>query len=438
MEPQHTATARWAAFTTPVTLEVMTGAAAMGNVECAFFNVPGAASVVVGLGAAQSQVAHEAQDAMRLLEELCSPNAYAVRGPMFPRPWLGGMAFDWGAKRQGWEGFPLTRWVLPRWQVWQQNGNTFLTAWRARSNADKSPWPPPWAELEVDALEGAQRCLQAAQGVTSALRQHVEHLFEDQPAWNTLMAKALAALGQGALSKVVLARAVDVGLARPPNAMEILTQLAQRFPSCLAYLVRGSGGETLVGATPETLCRLQGQELRVDALAGSAAPGMGAALLASAKDQAEHAVVVHAVTAALTALGAQVSHAGTPTVMELPNVCHLHTPVTALLPPHLGLSAVVAALHPTPAVGGWPKKAALDFIAAHEDHPRGWYAGAVGQLGPGSAHLGVALRCALLNGKAARLMVGAGVVAGSTAQGEWEETGRKSQALLSVLGGYGQ
>jgi isochorismate synthase EntC len=95
---------------------------------------------------------------------------------------------------------------------------------------------------------------------------------------------------------------------------------------------------------------------------------------------------------------------------------------------------VVLALHPTPAVGGVPARAALRFIADREALDRGLYAGLVGLCGPGRADLAVALRCALVTGSAARLFVGAGVVAGSTAESEWAETELKTRALLGALG----
>jgi menaquinone-specific isochorismate synthase len=95
---------------------------------------------------------------------------------------------------------------------------------------------------------------------------------------------------------------------------------------------------------------------------------------------------------------------------------------------------VVETLHPTPAVGGVPSRAAMRFISEEEKLGRGLYAGIVGLCGPGRADLAVALRCALLRGPSARLYVGAGIVAGSTADGEWAETELKARALLSALG----
>src|SRR5438105_3059657 len=109
----------------------------------------------------------------------------------------------------------------------------------------------------------------------------------------------------------------------------------------------------------------------------------------------------------------------------------LGTPPTA----GVGCSAdATSALHPTPAVGGVPKDAALRFIREHEGIDRGLYAGLVGWVGEGRAELAVALRSALVRGRRARLFVGAGIVEGSSAETEWEETELKARALLDALG----
>ena len=106
------------------------------------------------------------------------------------------------------------------------------------------------------------------------------------------------------------------------------------------------------------------------------------------------------------------------------------------LVPHPGSerAEVVAALHPTPAVAGVPSQAALRFIAEHEGIDRGLYAGLVGWVAPGRAELAVALRSALVRGRRARLFVGAGIVEGSSAEQEFEETEMKARALLDALG----
>jgi len=101
----------------------------------------------------------------------------------------------------------------------------------------------------------------------------------------------------------------------------------------------------------------------------------------------------------------------------------------------VGLAEVVAALHPTPAVGGVPSGAAVRFLGEHEKLDRGLYAGLVGLIGPSRAELAVALRCARIADGFARLFLGAGIVEGSSAESEWMETQLKARALLDALEG---
>ncbi len=97
--------------------------------------------------------------------------------------------------------------------------------------------------------------------------------------------------------------------------------------------------------------------------------------------------------------------------------------------------SLVEALHPTPALGGTPRDAALDWIARCERAPRGWYAGPVGWCdadGDGAFH--VAIRAALLQGARAWTYAGAGLVAGSDPDTEWAETEAKMAPMRAALG----
>ena len=99
-----------------------------------------------------------------------------------------------------------------------------------------------------------------------------------------------------------------------------------------------------------------------------------------------------------------------------------------------GLVDLAARLHPTPAVGGVPTHAALEWLTAHGETARGWYTGSVGWLTPeGDGEFAVVLRCAMLHGNRADLFAGAGIVAGSSPASEFDETELKFQALLDAL-----
>jgi isochorismate synthase EntC len=128
-----------------------------------------------------------------------------------------------------------------------------------------------------------------------------------------------------------------------------------------------------------------------------------------------------------------VTAADGPALLSLPNVHHLHTAVRARLrDPHTILQ-LVAQLHPTPAVGGAPRNAALRFIREHEQMDRGWYAAPIGWLQRNRGEFAVALRSALVTGAQASLFAGCGVVADSDPDQEYAESLLKLRPMESAL-----
>ena len=184
------------------------------------------------------------------------------------------------------------------------------------------------------------------------------------------------------------------------------------------------------------------------ALAGSAPRGttaredaaLGDALMASPKQRAEHRWVVEAVREALAPLVASLEVPDAPGLMKLPYVQHLCTPITARLSPGRSLIDVVAALHPTPAVGGHPREAALEWLRFHEELDRGWYAAPVGWWdAAGNGEFWVAIRSARLwvgdggGPVRATLYAGCGIVADSDPHDEWVESALKLRAMRRLL-----
>jgi isochorismate synthase len=263
---------------------------------------------------------------------------------------------------------------------------------------------------------------------------------------------ALEALRRPGLSKVVLAHVVEVRRDRPFSPAALLDALARAHPSCFPFAVQPApGAPVFLGASPERLARVEdvageGGPRRVlsGALAGSAPRGttpeeddaLGRRLLASAKDRAEHAIVGEMIAGALGPLCLGIDRGGEPALERLSNVQHLFTPISGTLRPGRGLFDAVAALHPTPAVGGMPRERALAAIRELEREPRGLYAGVVGWADlAGRGDSAVAIRSALVDGARARLFAGGGIVPTSDPDVEVEETRLKMAAVLGALQG---
>lgn len=333
-----------------------------------------------------------------------------------PGPWFGGWAFD---AARGWPGFGAEQWLLPEVLGWWDGRQSWVAAFGPVGTPASALAARLDAVREVEPFTGALEATLAA---------------GDRAAWARRVAAALEAIAAGRLEKVVLARGIDVTCARDLPERAVLKALEARHPQCWSFLLRGRDGRAFVGASPEVLCTVEGATLHADALAGTGAAGHGEALLSSEKERREHAAVVQGITASLAPYAVEVHGPPSPVVKRLSNVDHLFTPVVATLRPGVRALDVARALHPTPAVAGSPRAAALAWLREHEGLDRGWYAGAVGALGPAGLTLAVALRSALLDGPRARVFVGAGLVAGSTAEAEWEETERKARAVLPALG----
>jgi salicylate biosynthesis isochorismate synthase/menaquinone-specific isochorismate synthase len=253
----------------------------------------------------------------------------------------------------------------------------------------------------------------------------------------------VAAIRQGRLEKVVLAREVNVQAPGPYDAGAVLGLLREEFPSCYVFAV-GRGDAVFLAASPELLVRREGQRASTVALAGSigrsADPAvddhLGERLLRSAKDREENAIVARRISQVLSPHAVWVTAAPEPVLVKVANIQHLATPIRAQLATPVPVVELAGALHPTPAVGGEPRAAATELIPALEGLDRGWYAGAIGWTdGTGDGELCVALRCALLRGAEARLYAGCGIVRDSDPAAELAETEIKLGALLPALTG---
>lgn len=261
--------------------------------------------------------------------------------------------------------------------------------------------------------------------------------------WAGLVEAARNAIRRGELCKVVLARAVEL-TAEQPFSFEIsLRALAERYPTCTIFAV-GIGETVFLGATPERLVQVENGTVTTVALAGSAPRSAdpirdraaAAQLLTSQKDRHEHALVVEAIRTALLPLCRRLAVPDEPQLVSIANVHHLATPIAGVLADGQGALDVAAKLHPTPAVGGTPREAALAFIRAYEPIPRGWYAGALGWItASGDGEFVVGLRSGIVRGTVARLYAGCGIVADSDPVAEWEESEVKLRPMLEVLGG---
>jgi len=258
-------------------------------------------------------------------------------------------------------------------------------------------------------------------------------------AFRGAVAEAVRRIGAGELAKVVLAHDLVAVADGDIDPRFVLDGLAAANAGCWAFAVDG-----LVGATPELLVSLHEGQLLSRVLAGTTARGADdaaerarvEALLHSAKDQEEHRYAVESLVSALVGHVTDLTVPTGPSALELAHVSHLATDITAVVADGSDVLDLLAALHPTAAVGGTPTDVAVEVIGELEGMDRGRYAGPVGWLDArGDGEWGIALRCAQLSGRSARLFAGCGIVAGSDPDAEVLEAAAKFVPVRDALEG---
>lgn len=265
----------------------------------------------------------------------------------------------------------------------------------------------------------------------------------DPDGYQNAVRAGLEAVADGQVGKVVLARDLVGTVPASADLRRLVRELCDGYPDTWCFAVDG-----IMGASPETLVGVHGGDVTARVLAGTRPRGAddvqdaaaAAALEASHKDLDEHRFAVHSVVESLAPHAATLSADEHPFPLQLPNVWHLATDVRATLSDGSTALDLVQALHPTAAVAGTPRQAAVDAIRRIEPFDRMRYAGPVGWVdGRGDGEWAIALRCAQFDatavGDVMRVVAhaGAGIVAGSDPDAELRETRVKFRPVIDAL-----
>jgi len=371
---------------------------------------------------------------VRLADE--PEDAPAGAGPV----WVGGFAFSpQGGVEPHWSSLPPALMFLPELAMLRVGDDAFLTA---------AAVVAPGADPE-DAIASVRKRLASLRG--SKLPLLDPHLTADTHVrslrspgeFERSVERAVERIAAGELEKVVLAREILVEAPSAYDPAAVHGALRELFPSCFCFSV-GTPEAAFIGASPELLVRRRGAVAATVALAGStrrsADPAvddhLGEQLLHSDKDRSEHEIVARRIERTLRRHAVWVESAPEPTVIKVANIQHLATPIHAQLSEPRSALELAGLLHPTPAVGGEPRDAAIAAIPELEGIDRGWYAGAIGWMDAAEdGELCVGVRTALLRDRTAHLYAGNGIVGASDPAAELAETEIKLDALLPLLAG---
>jgi menaquinone-specific isochorismate synthase len=345
-----------------------------------------------------------------------------------------------------WESFPAARFVLPHIEVEAGDGGTVITLterFPATTSEDEAVARLE-GRLEEINLELADPFPELGPPPSSALPSAagIEEPL-DAGAWRSGIGRILADIERREVQKVVLARPLDVSLSEIPDPISILHRLRAANPLSHAFLMQFEADHFLLGAAPELLGSLVGGAFRTMAVAGSIPRGsdpesdewLGRQLLSSRKNLAEHQIVVDDIVERLLRFIPEPRRASEPALLKLSGIQHLRVTLEGEVPAGTHILELIEALHPTAAVCGYPRETALEILTEEERVGRGWYAGPVGWFDAhGEGEFAPALRSAVACGPLLRLYAGAGIVDGSRAGAEWDETRVKLQTVLRALG----
>ncbi len=214
------------------------------------------------------------------------------------------------------------------------------------------------------------------------------------------------------------------------NAEKLFHLLEENYPNAFVYLISSARFGTWIGATPELLLHQDGMQVNTVALAGTQKVDENRAW--TNKEEKEHQFVTDHIVETLKRNHCIEIETNGPFLINSGPVAHLKTNISALLTKPNAWPLAMD-LHPTPAVCGTPRMAALDLLLSREMHQRDLYAGIIGLNGSPTTNLFVNLRCAQLFENQAYLYVGGGYTIDSIPDMEWEETENKAKTLEKLM-----
>ncbi len=227
------------------------------------------------------------------------------------------------------------------------------------------------------------------------------------------------------------------------TAMEIYRVLRMVNPSPYLFYLKVNGIE-IVGSSPERLVQVQDSHVEIHPIAGTRPRGknkeednrLAEELLADEKERAEHYMLVDLARNDVGRV-AQYGTVETPVLLEIgrfSHVMHIISKVTGKIADNIHPIYALLSAFPAGTVSGAPKIRAMEILKEIEPTRRGVYAGAIGYLGyDGNIDSCIAIRTMVIKNKKAYVQAGAGVVADSIPEKEWEETRNKAKALIKAI-----
>lgn len=241
------------------------------------------------------------------------------------------------------------------------------------------------------------------------------------------------AINSGECIKAILSTIIKKQIPHNFNVGEYIFKLREAYPQAFVYLFSSPHSGTWIGATPETLVNWESGIVSTMSLAGTRK--INSSVPFGNKEKEEQKIVTEYIDQIFRSKFSNV-HFDSTSHLAYGEMEHLITKVETTVDHSFtrqNFLELASELHPTPAVGGYPKHAAVNLIKKTENHPRLYYSGYFGPLSDSAGHLAVNLRCMCLGMDHIYVYAGGGIISDSNVLSEWEETRLKAQALLKFL-----
>ncbi|NQY74285.1 MAG: isochorismate synthase [Candidatus Margulisbacteria bacterium] len=351
--------------------------------------------------------------------------------------YFGGLGFKEAATVDSdWKAFGGYQFVLPQFQFYKEQGQNYFLC-----------------NILLDDQQAYQPQVEAVIETWKSIDHHpsTEHdalpspiLREDTPdfkRWKSIVDRALEGIEKKRYQKIVLARKTTFQFSNKVNPITLMALLKQVHQACFHFCFQPEKDVAFLGGSPERLFYRKGHLIKSEAIAGTRKRGsspeeddrLAKSLMESPKEIHEHHVVFNAIEKTLLELCDTLSQCERTNILKLQTVQHLLHEFEGKLHDQVTDGTILHALHPTPAVGGYPYHQALLDILKFEPFDRGWYTGPIGWVSSDSIDFVVAIRSGLLIDKTLNIYAGAGIVEGSSPQKEWEEVENKIRHMMGII-----
>jgi menaquinone-specific isochorismate synthase len=430
---------------------------------------------MAGVGIAEKIEDKEGIDYQQLFEDIHERFTFLNPNIKF----YGGVCFDPNNLDDNWEAFGAVQFVVPRFEILQKDNDAVFACNISYKDITDDSLKNILTELESLKCDDVQQIGPLAK---PGQRKDTPNRAE----WQQIFEQAFSGFARHEYQKIVLARKSTFTFQDDTKPFLMKKYLKGVTPECFHFCFQAQPGHVFIGASPERLYSREGRSLQTEALAGTrtkkgkgrgpslsawdgeqkanlkredtndwrspeiatrfrgfnpgkAKPSTGLAagnnqsLLDSPKDILEHKYVVDAIEESLRPLCASLNVGKKPFVLDLNWGEHLKTEIQATLNNEVTDAQLLEALHPTPAVAGYPVEKVLPLIKKFEPFSRGWYAGLFGYVGHDTTEFTVAIRSGLINKNRITLFAGAGILPESNEASEWDEIEQKMNSFLKVF-----